>query len=571
MLSTSRALTVIMVAHNDSPTLRATLDRVYRALVITIEDFSVLIYDDGSTDETYSAAQTAAEDYPFAEVRRNARRLGVGHCIVQGSHAARSAFVVYIPADNTWPLRSFIELFGNLGKADVVTSHANNLLAAMPRAERTVSRAYTFILRALFRKRLRYYNGLTIYPADYLRQNFVRAVGFGFHAEALLKAVAAGYSFLEIALPIDEKNLPTAKSVTLANAVDAARTIGRLVFEFYVLRRASISRLKRVSSVVQTQGADEIGLFERREVRAEPVPAGERRTSSRIVICGASSGIGATLAQALAEDGHKVFICARRAAKLEEVCRGHANIESFVCDIADDRQVTRFVAALAERMDGIDVLINCAGGFGEIGPLALVDSDRWWQTIEVNLKGVFLAIKRMLPLLRQGHQPRIINMAGGGAFSPFPNFSAYACAKVAIVRLTECVAAELAAFNIRVNAISPGFVPTDMHQATLSVGEERAGRMQFQRTQAILNQGGPSMQNVVNCIRMLLSAEMDELTGKTISSNFDPWQTPTFKSCLAEIARSDLYTLRRINVVNLPNGRLRTSMSHPWLNEAERD
>src|SRR5207244_4267485 len=76
---------------------------------------------------------------------------------------------------------------------------------------------------------------------------------------------------------------------------------------------------------------------------------------------------------------------------------------------------------------------------------------------------------------------------------------------------------------------APGFVPTDMHRATLEAGEERAGRMQFQRTKAILSQQAPSMENVVNCVKMMISPSLDELTGKTISSNFDPWQTHTFR------------------------------------------
>src|SRR5262249_44319625 len=201
---------------------------------------------------------------------------------------------------------------------------------------------------------------------------------------------------------------------------------------------------------------------------------------------------------------------------------------------------------------------------GEIAPITSADSDRWWRTLEVNLKGAYLTIHRMLPLLAKGAQPRVITFAGGGAFSPFPNYSAYACSKTAIVRLTECLAAELAPSNIRVNAIAPGFVPTDMHQATLRAGEERAGRLQFQRTKAILSQQGPSMENLVSCVRAMLSPSMDELTGKTISSNFDPWQTGTFREFLPDIVRSDLYTLRRVNVVNLPDGRLRATLSQPW-------
>ncbi|MFL5086097.1 MAG: SDR family NAD(P)-dependent oxidoreductase [Xanthobacteraceae bacterium] len=561
MLSINRALTVLVVAHNDAQTLLATLARVYRALTITIEDFSIIIFDDASTDNTGDVAEAAARQYPFVKVRRNDRQMGPGFCTLQGSQEAQSDFVVYVPADNTWPLRSFIELFGHMGKADVITSYSNNLLAAMPVPKRLLSRAYTTILNVVFRKGMRYYNGLTIYPTAYFSQDTVRSRGFGFQAEALIKAVAAGYSFLEIALPVDVRNLPRARSVTLPNAFDAGLTILRLAWESYILRRVPL-RARPVPRVSMGQSADEIGVA---EVQAsESVNGSEGRAPLRIVICGASSGIGARLAQVMADDGHRVFICARRADRLAAVKGTSTTIETFVCDVSDQEHVADFAAMLSSKTAGVDVLINCAGGFGEIAPITSADSVRWWRTLEVNLKGTYLAIHGLLPLLRNGNEPRVINFAGGGAFTPFPNYSAYACSKTAIVRLTECLAAELAPLNVRVNAIAPGFVPTEMHQATLRAGEERAGRLQFQRTKAILAQQAPSMENVVNCVRTMISSALDELTGKTISSNFDPWQTDTFRESLPDIVRSDLYTLRRVNVVNLPDGQLRATLSQPW-------
>jgi NAD(P)-dependent dehydrogenase (short-subunit alcohol dehydrogenase family) len=543
----------------------ATIERLYRALIITVEDFAIIIFDDGSSDDTRAVADAAGQKFPFVTVHRNPKRKGAGSCTIQGSMEAGSAYLVYVPADDTWPLRSFIELFGHLAKADVVTSYSNNLMAAMPFPKRLVSRCYSLILNALFRRGIRYYNGLTIYPVEYLRQGAIGAHGFGFQAEALLKAVSAGYSFLEIALPVDTQNLPRARSITLPNITDSVLTIGRLLVEFYVMRRTPSSRLRPLSHAPVSQSADEIGIAELERGRSTEGETVKNWGPLRIVISGASSGIGARLAQALAADGHRVFICARRADRLACVIHKFPTIETFVCDVADERQVNGFIAALSARTEAVDVLINCAGGFGEIGPITVADSSRWWQTIEVNLKGTYLVTQGMLPLLMKGNQPRIINFAGGGAFSPFPNFSAYACAKTAVVRLTECLAAELAPSNIRVNALAPGLVPTEMHEVTLQAGEARAGRMQFQRTRAIMSQTAPAMENVVNCVRMIISPSLDDLTGKTISSNFDPWQAPTFKTCLPDIVRSDLYTLRRVNVVNLPSGRLRTTLSQPWV------
>src|SRR5262249_3501099 len=305
-----------------------------------------------------------------------------------------------------------------------------------------------------------------------------------------------------------------------------ALTILRIGFRFQVLRRVPL-RSRSLLRVSSRQSADEIGVAE--TAHGNSAPAAGQSKPMRVVICGASSGIGARLARALADEGHHLFIGARRADRLEEVKDGSERVDAFVCDVSDKQQVEAFAAGIAAKTDAVDVLINCAGGFGEIAPISSADSDRWWQTLEVNLKGTYLTIHGLLPLLSKGHQPRVINFAGGGAFSPFPKYSAYACSKTAIVRLTECLAAELAPENIRVNAIALGCVSTEMHQATLSAGEERAGRLQFRRTKAILDQQAPSMENVVNCVRTMVSPALDELTGKTISSNFDPWQTGTFR------------------------------------------
>jgi len=116
MLVSARALTVLVVAHNDSKKLLATIERIYNALAVTVEDFSIVVFDDGSTDDTLAVAKVASDKYPFVIVRRNDRRMGPGYCIIAGSREARTPFVVWAPADNTWPLRSFVDLFGNLGQ-----------------------------------------------------------------------------------------------------------------------------------------------------------------------------------------------------------------------------------------------------------------------------------------------------------------------------------------------------------------------------------------------------------------------------------------------------------------------
>src|SRR5205823_4163113 len=174
-----------VIAHNDAATLAATVARIYRALTITVEEFCIHVFDDGSTDDTPRIAEGLSHQYPFLIVQRNERRHGPGYCTIAASAKTETPFLVYIPADNTWPLRSFVELFGHIGKADIVTSYPTNLLISMSPAKRFVTRSYTFILNMLFGRRMRYYNGLTVYPLDYLRQHPIGTYGFGFQAEAL--------------------------------------------------------------------------------------------------------------------------------------------------------------------------------------------------------------------------------------------------------------------------------------------------------------------------------------------------------------------------------------------------
>jgi NAD(P)-dependent dehydrogenase (short-subunit alcohol dehydrogenase family) len=548
-----RSLTVVVVAHDDADNLDQTVDRVVRALTITVEDFRIVIYDDGSRDATPRLARRWQEKLPYLEVRQNAERKGLGYCLLHVAADAETGFIVYVPGDNSWPHRSLVELFGNLGKAEIVTSYSTNLQAVMPPFRRLASQTYTVVWNLLFGQRLHYYNGLTIYPTRRLRDMAMGTHGFGFQAEALVKAIADGSSFVEIALPIDSTTAPTTRMLTPRNIGNALATTAR-VFGELRLRPGPRSPARGAARAIVSDA-------ERSDATPSPAPL-------RIVITGASSGIGAALTTALAGDGHQVFVCARRADRLGEIRQKFPSVIAVPCDVSDEGQVRRFVEAVTGATDGIDALVNCAGSLGEVGPVAETDSDAWWQTLQVNLFGTYLMIKHCVPLLQRGRQARIINFAGGGAFNPYPNYSAYACSKTAVVRLTECLAVELRDRGIAVNAIAPGIVATELHRATLEAGEERAGRLQYRRTAALYDDGGRAIENLIRCVRVMLSPTMHELTGKTISSNFDPWQTDTFQTHVLDITRSDLYAMRRVNVVNLPDGDLRRNLSRAWIDFA---
>jgi 3-oxoacyl-[acyl-carrier protein] reductase len=282
--------------------------------------------------------------------------------------------------------------------------------------------------------------------------------------------------------------------------------------------------------------------------------------SRRVLIAGASAGIGAALVRALASRGDTVFACARRAEALRAVTKGDTLARSRTCDVGDEAQVCALLDWVSAEAGALDAVIFCAGAFGAIGLVDQTDSEAWWATLRDNVFGAYLVVKHALPLLERGRSPRIITFSGGGAFGTFPRYSAYATSKAAVVRLTECLADELKGRGIAVNAIAPGMVATEIHEATLKSGPDKAGQEHFERTQAVAERG-VSMEVPVACVEFLLSPKADGLTGKTIAANFDPWRSEVFRAHLDEIARSDVYTMRRINPVHLPDGSLKEWLS----------
>jgi NAD(P)-dependent dehydrogenase (short-subunit alcohol dehydrogenase family) len=271
-----------------------------------------------------------------------------------------------------------------------------------------------------------------------------------------------------------------------------------------------------------------------------------------IALTGATSGIGRELSEALVADGHGLFVCARTVPPSDPEGR----VFRSSCDVTDERQVLEFLAQIGTRTDHLDVLINCAGSYGAIGPLGETESGAWYSAIQVNLFGTYLMIKHALPLLHRSKAAQVINFSGGGALSPLSNYSAYACAKAAVVRLTECAALELRPSGIRVNAVAPGFVATPIHQATLQAGPDRAGEEMFAMTVRRLREGA-SARPAIECVRFLLSDDSGYLTGKTISANFDPWRHSGFQESLEEINQSELFTMRRIGLDTFRNIELR--------------
>jgi 3-oxoacyl-[acyl-carrier protein] reductase len=267
-----------------------------------------------------------------------------------------------------------------------------------------------------------------------------------------------------------------------------------------------------------------------------------------VIVIGAGRGIGRAIALELASRGARLMLASRTPAELDESagllralgapCRTLATDVSRACEVEELARTT-----LVE-FGRIDALVNNAGTQGPIGPLAANDAARWMRTLEVNLMGPMLSMRSVLPHMIGRRQGKIVNLSGGGATAPRPNFSAYAASKAALVRLTETVSEEVRPFNVQVNAVAPGAVNTRMIEEIIAAGE--AAGAELDAAQRRLAEGGSSPYAVAKLIAWLLSAESGTLSGKLISALHDDWRGWT-EAELARLSARPWLALRRID------------------------
>ena len=229
------SMSVLVPALNEERGLEPTVTQLLEILPTVVVDFEILIVNDGSVDGTAAAAERLARRDPQVRVFHNAVNMGLGFSYLQGLRGARMTHFVFIPGDNSWPSASVARIFGHLGEADVITSHATNP-DCRAGYRRVLSSAFTSVVNALFGFKVKYYNGLTVYPRRFLLDHPPTTHGFGFQAEMLLRALAAGLSVVEVGAPIDESSGQQSKAITARNITSVAKTIARTYWDLRVRR-----------------------------------------------------------------------------------------------------------------------------------------------------------------------------------------------------------------------------------------------------------------------------------------------------------------------------------------------
>ena len=242
------------------------------------------------------------------------------------------------------------------------------------------------------------------------------------------------------------------------------------------------------------------------------------------LVTGGGRGIGRSIALTLGAAGARVAILARTREQVEdaaqELSAAGSSVLALTADVSVPGQVAAAVAEAERAWGGVDILVNNAGVLGPTGPAHEADPEAWLRAVRVNLGGCFLCCRAVLPGMIARRRGEIVNLSGGGAVSSRPWFTAYGAAKAGVVRFTETLAAEVSPHGVRVNAVAPGEVRTDMAREAAAALREMAAALGG----AAPEEPGATPEGAAELVLYLVSPRSAGLSGRLLSAVWDDWE-----------------------------------------------
>jgi 3-oxoacyl-[acyl-carrier protein] reductase len=232
-------------------------------------------------------------------------------------------------------------------------------------------------------------------------------------------------------------------------------------------------------------------------------------------VTGAGQGIGKAYAARLAQEGAKVLLVDINAAAVEtatsELKESGLAVEGYVVDVADPESVKRLSDDLQSAHPKIHGLINNAAIFSTIklSPFWEIDPAQWDRIMAVNVRGPWLLVSALLPLLRAAEQSSVINIGSDAVWMGKTGYLHYVVSKAAVYGMTHAMARELGPDNIRVNTLSPGFTTTEVPRETFTQAQ-LDGIMNSQALKRLADTG-----DMVGVAAFLMSDDSRWMTGQT--------------------------------------------------------
>lgn len=236
-----------------------------------------------------------------------------------------------------------------------------------------------------------------------------------------------------------------------------------------------------------------------------------------VLITGASSGIGRATAKKFAEMEAKVIAVGRNEKELNSLRAeahdsGDARVEYLLADISETTQIDKLVSDSCEIFGGLDVLINAAGIIAN-GTIETTDLEDWDKMFDINLRSVFYIMQKCIPHLEKT-KGNIVNVSSVTGIRAFPGVLAYCVSKAGVDQLTRCAALELAPKGIRVNAVNPGVVETNLHKRSGMENEKYRTFLEHSKLTHPLGRVGQP-EEIADLIYFLASDQAGWITGAT--------------------------------------------------------
>ncbi|MBS0474866.1 MAG: SDR family oxidoreductase [Proteobacteria bacterium] len=239
-----------------------------------------------------------------------------------------------------------------------------------------------------------------------------------------------------------------------------------------------------------------------------------------VVVTGAASGIGRATTLLFAREGAHVFAADLNLDGARAVAAEAEGITPVACDVCDVAQIKALMDQAAAAQGGIDVVFNNAGAGGAREPIDEIDADGWDRTMDLLLRSVAMGIRYAAPHMKQRQGASFVNTASVAAVGPGYSPTTYAVAKAGVLHLTKCAATDLARYGIRVNAVQPGFINTNIFTASMEMPTElvdQAKSMILQMSSAAQPVGRPGMpEDIANAVAFLASDAAGFMTGASL-------------------------------------------------------
>jgi NAD(P)-dependent dehydrogenase (short-subunit alcohol dehydrogenase family) len=236
----------------------------------------------------------------------------------------------------------------------------------------------------------------------------------------------------------------------------------------------------------------------------------------RVMVTGASSGIGRATAELLLSEGAIVALVGRRESALTDIIGTAPQSAAFAitADLSDEKQTEQCISQSVEALGGLDGLVNAAGIL-KSGRIDETSLELWDEMMNINLRSVFHLMKLSVPHLERS-RGNIVNVSSVTGPRSFPGVLAYCVSKAGLDQLTRCAALELASKGVRVNAVNPGVVVSGLHRSGGMSEEAYAAFLDHSKTTHPLGRVGEARE-IAELICFLASDRAEWITGATVS------------------------------------------------------